>query len=127
MMMVPGQYMTILAGTWCKCKLALLGIMWTWCRVSKGLVCLYIGEKWVLPMPDRQTHRQTTEYSATQLRWQTEAQWGQKFPKRLVLGQIGGYLRGNQDFLLAPKHKVIWHNAVCVLQMAKPGKREPFL
>ena len=81
----------------------------------------------VLPMPDRQTHRQTTEYSATQLRWQTEAQWGQKFPKRLVLGQIGGYLRGNQDFLLAPKHKVIWHNAVCVLQMAKPGKREPFL
>ena len=96
--------------------------------VSKVLVCLYILEKVEIWSGERPIpHRQTTEYSATQLRWQTEAQWGQKFPKRLVLGQIGGYLRGNQDFLLAPKHKVIWHNAVCVLQMAKPGKREPFL
>ena len=41
-LMVLGQYMTILAGTW-SVKLVLLGI--TWYRVSKGLVCLYILEK----------------------------------------------------------------------------------
>ena len=50
--------------------LVLPGIRWY--RVSKGLVCLYILEKkWrfgrVLPMPDTQTDRQTTEYRATQL------------------------------------------------------------
>ena len=41
-LMVLGQYMTILAGTW-SVKLVPLGIRWY--RVTKGLVCLYILEK----------------------------------------------------------------------------------
>ena len=57
--MVLGQLMMILAGTW-QYKLVLLGIRSY--MVSKGLVCLYILEKWrfgqVLPMPDTLTHRQ---------------------------------------------------------------------
>ena len=39
-LMVLGQYMTILAGTWS----VKVGTAW-WYMVSKGLVCLYILEK----------------------------------------------------------------------------------
>ena len=41
-LMVLGQYMTILAGTW-SVLLVLLDIRWY--MVSKGLLCLYILEK----------------------------------------------------------------------------------
>ena len=44
-LMVLGQYMTILTGTWSVLGtwyLVLLGVRWY--RVSKGLVCLYILE-----------------------------------------------------------------------------------
>ena len=48
-------------------KLVLLGIRWY--RVSKGLVCLYILEKSgdLIGCYRYLTHRQTTEYRATQL------------------------------------------------------------
>ena len=59
-LMVLGQYMTILAGTW-SVKLVLLGIRWY--RVNKGLVCLCILEEWrfgrVTPIPHTLTHSHT--------------------------------------------------------------------